>query len=230
MLGDPDRVKVWLLEDAGRAAQPAEILPLTRDPDDAVRIAAWNALNNWLAEKSGSVGEDLVAALRRCLKEDHDPVRLVAVLLFNNNNQALLGLPSARSLFVESLLDPVLTAPGQNWTQSWDVMRNGPSSNSNIDVPVPIDLMARVGNALGPYAHYEGLNQRLDGDQRHGAWADANKSSLATQAARGLAGRRIVGVAAASFRRRLVDLCWVATTRAPRTSRRSPRIRWRAVK
>jgi hypothetical protein len=178
MLGDPDaRVREWMLVDARNLASLPEVVPLTSDSEDRVRIAAWNALR-----PRDSADEKLVSALRRCLKEDHDPVRLAAVSLFGGDvNRALFRFASARTLFVESLLDPVLTESGQVWTSGWGAMGFGPKGvEMQIDSPVSIDLFVKVGNALGPCSRSDGGNFREVGDHRNRAWAGAlSKSSQA---------------------------------------------------
>jgi HEAT repeat protein len=178
MLGDPDaRVREWMLVDARHLASLSEVVPLTSDTEDRVRIAAWNALR-----ARDSADEKLVDALRRCLKEDHDPVRLAAVSLFGGDvNKALFRFASARTLFVESLLDPVLTAEGQFWPQGWSAMGSSPNGKeSGIDSPVSIDLLVKVGNSLGPHARYDGGKYHEVGDRRSYAWTGTlSKSSQA---------------------------------------------------
>jgi HEAT repeat protein len=178
MLQDPDaRVREWMLVDARELAELSEVVPLTLDPEDRVRIAAWNALR-----LRYDADEKLVNALRQCLKEDHDPVRLAAVSLFGGNganvNKALFRFASARTLFVESLLDPVL-ASDQYWHQGWSAMGSDPNGQPvKIDSPVPIDLFVKVGNVLGPIARNDGGKYVDVGDQRNRAWAGAlSKSS-----------------------------------------------------
>jgi HEAT repeat protein len=186
MLQDPDaRVREWMLVDARELAELSEVVPLTLDPEDRVRIAAWNALS-----VRNNADEKLVDALRRCLKEDHDPVRLAAVDLFGRDvNRALFRFASARTLFVESLLDPVLTS-GQYWTQGWGAMGSGPNGvEVKIDSPVSIDLLVKVGNALGPVYRNDGVQVRELGDHRNRAWAGALfKSSQAVSPSDGRVG------------------------------------------
>jgi len=186
MLQDPDaRVREWMLVDARELAELSEVVPLTFDPEDRVRIAAWTTLR-----EGYDADEKLVDSLQRCLKEDHDPVRLAAVSLFGGNaSRALFRFAKAHTLFVESLLDPVLTSD-QNWSQGWGAMGRGPNGQElKIDSPVSIDLFVKVGSALGPYARNDGKKQLEVGDHRNRAWAGAlSKSSQAVSPSDGHVG------------------------------------------
>jgi len=147
LLNDPDaHVRQWVLSDAARLAKVEELLPMTRDADDAVRKSAWQAIGSKESRGNGTDVEPLVAALRRCLKEDRDEVRLEAVELLRATQ--LLQCDAGRALFTETLLDPVLTAPvnGKSRPKWLQAVETG---ELNFDRPVPIDLLLHTAEKLG---------------------------------------------------------------------------------
>lgn len=165
LLQDPDpRVKQWVLSGAEYLETDAEVLPLTRDPDDAVKIAAWSAIHGWKGTSDADFEEELVRELRRCLKEDRDEVRRVAVDRFRERSR-LLERDSGRALFVETLLDPVLTKATDDYHPAW--MWTAPQSTQHFDRPVALDLIVRVATTLGRRGHQETDRWISEGDNRH---------------------------------------------------------------
>jgi HEAT repeat protein len=141
LLNDADpHVRQWVLTDASRLATEKELLPLTRDADDSVRKSAWHAIRS---RDRGSDVDALVAALRRCLKEDGDEVRLEAVEMLRS--ERILESDSGRALYAETLLDPILTAPVGGKTPHW--LRG--DAKVLFDRPIAIDLLVHVAEKLG---------------------------------------------------------------------------------
>src|SRR5262249_31189123 len=103
LLQDPDpRVRQWVLEGAQELEKVAEVLPLTPARDDAVKLSAWSAVAYSQGRGDAKFQEELVKELRRCLKEDPDDVRRVAVGCFKVGTR-LFERDSGRALFVETL-------------------------------------------------------------------------------------------------------------------------------
>jgi HEAT repeat protein len=127
-----------------------EILAPTSDADDAVRVAAWQALQ-WRLNNNRSLAltdTAILPALRRCLKEDHDAVRTAAASLFSTT--PFLRDPEGRELALESMLDPVLTGPDvqdlPGWMSSYNVVE---AQNWTLPRPIPIDLLVRLAERFG---------------------------------------------------------------------------------
>lgn len=160
-----ERVRLWVLADEASLMTTSEIVAMTNDPVDAVRIAAWKAL----CATAERVGRDVVfdastipAALRRCLKEDRDAVRLAAVPAFRVG-KVLLDAPT-RELFVESMLDPALAGqpgdPNPDWMSALGTLENW--GQGTLDSAVPIALLVRAAEAFGPAYRYESNGNPTD--------------------------------------------------------------------
>jgi len=124
-------------------ATVGELLEMTSDPEDKVRIAAWNALyGRYSGHARDSSGVDaIVPALRRCMKEDHDPVRQAACSLFWT--EPIRRDADGRELAFESMLDPVLTGADLVNMPRW--MSGYSAANQTfLSRPIPIDLLVRV--------------------------------------------------------------------------------------
>jgi HEAT repeat protein len=169
LLSDSDAsVRESALKDGFGLMTIDEVLTGTRDPDDAVRIAAWRATHSWLhpgvrPEPDSGV---LVAALRRCLKEDRDPVRIAAATVLGDGPVRLST--DGRELAFESMLDPALTGPVvqdlSGWLSSYGVNE---AQQTMFRRPLPIDLLVRVAERFDrdarsnepPASHAAGLSR-----------------------------------------------------------------------
>jgi len=146
LLKDRDSdVRALQLSEYSELMTVGELLAMSRDPEDKVRIGAWKALQGRCVRPLAVASEvdEIVAELRRCLKEDHDPVRRVACGLFMFD--PIRRDADGRELAFESMLDPVLTGPDltnlPRWMSAYDAMQ---ASQAPLSRPIPIDLLVHV--------------------------------------------------------------------------------------
>jgi HEAT repeat protein len=151
LLNDQDaHVRLWVVNDAARLATLEELLPLTRDASDDVRIGAWRAIRS---KDEALVGADpVMVELRRCLKEDHDDVRRQAVDLFRT--KGILRSAAARELLVTTLLDATLAVESDGRQPHW-LPYDGADRNLVYDRPIPLELLVDAAAKLAPIVTYD---------------------------------------------------------------------------
>jgi HEAT repeat protein len=151
LLNDQDaHVRLWVVNDAARLATLEELLPLTRDADDAVRIGAWRAIRSKDVAIAGA--EPVMVELRRCLKEDHDEVRRQAVDLFRT--KGILRSAAARELLVTALLDAKLAVESDGRRPHW-MPDDGADPSLVFDRPIPLDLLVDAAAKLGTIGTFD---------------------------------------------------------------------------
>lgn len=150
LLNDPDpHVRQWVVNDAGRLATIDELLPLTRDADANVRLAAWRAIRGQGHGTAPPEIDRVIVELRRCLKEDPDEVRREAAELFRL--KGMLKSAAARELLVTTLLDDSLAVASDGRRPQW-MPKDGEETNVPFDRPIPLDLLVEAAEKLGTIA------------------------------------------------------------------------------